>query len=58
MIINIDVSQLIQGGVSAVFNGICVLLSGRFVLKAIDNIERKNDRHNGDKGKGGGDGNK
>jgi len=53
MIIDIDISQLVQGGISAVFNGVCVLLAGRFVLRAIENLERKNDRPKDDTKQGG-----
>ena len=42
MIIQIDVSQLIQGGISAAFNGVVVLLAGRFVIRGIERLERKN----------------
>jgi len=43
MAFSLDVSQLVQGGITAAFNGVVVLLSGRFVLKTIEKVEKKND---------------
>jgi hypothetical protein len=39
---SLDVSQLVQGGITAAFNGVVVLLSGRFVMRGIERIEKRN----------------
>ena len=38
---NINVSQLIQGVITAVINSVAVLNAGRYVARAVERIERK-----------------
>jgi hypothetical protein len=38
---NINVSQLIQGVITAVINSVAVLIAGRYVARAVERIEKK-----------------
>jgi hypothetical protein len=53
MEININVSQLINGVITAVINSMAVLIAGRYVARAVERIEKKAVNGNGDKPKDG-----
>ena len=41
MEININVSQLINGAITAVVNAVAVLIAGRYVARVVERIEKK-----------------
>jgi hypothetical protein len=41
MVININVSALLSGAITAAVNAVAVLVAGRYVAKAIERVESK-----------------
>jgi len=54
MEININVSQLINGVITAVIHSMAVLIAGRYVARAVERIDKQAINENSDKPKDGG----